>query len=502
MKYIEKILTARVYDVADETPLDHAPRLSSRLKNRILLKREDLQPIFSFKIRGAYNKIFQLSDEQKAQGIIAASAGNHAQGVALAGSGLGIKSIIVMPKTTPDIKVDSVRRLGAEAILHGDGYDEAYTHAMGLVERDGLTFIHPFDDPDVIAGQGTVAMELLHQHPDPIHAVFIPVGGGGLVAGMSAYIKYLRPEIEIIGVEPDDAPSLHEALKADERVLLPEVGLFADGVAVRQIGEETFRIARQCVDETVLVSTDEICAAIKDIFEETRSMMEPAGALGVAGIKKYLEQHELQDKTLIAINSGANLNFERLRHVTERAEVGERREALLAVTIPEKPGSFLRFCETLGKRGITEFNYRYANHKDAQVFAGVKLSGSDNEKLTLIEKLEATDYRVVDITENEVAKVHLRYMVGGHTQKANNERLFRFIFPERPGALQRFLGALGTRWNISLFHYRNHGSAHGRILVGIQTPDQEFIELKEALDGLGYQYWEESDNPVYKLFLN
>lgn len=502
IKYIEKILTARVYDVADETPLDHAPRLSSRLNNRILLKREDLQPIFSFKIRGAYNKIFQLTEEQKARGIIAASAGNHAQGVALAGSGLGIRSIIVMPKTTPDIKVDSVRRFGGEAILCGDSYDEAFAHATELVEKEGLTFIHPFDDPDVIAGQGTVAMELLRQHPDPIHAVFIPVGGGGLIAGMGAYIKYLRPDIKIIAVEPDDAPSLHEALKANERVLLPEVGLFADGVAVRQIGEETFRVARQCVDETVLVSTDEICAAIKDIFEETRSMMEPAGALGVAGIKKYLESHNLQDKTLVAINSGANLNFERLRHVTERADVGERREALLAVTIPETPGSFLKFCETLGPRGITEFNYRYADDHDAQVFAGVKLSGSGNEKEMLINKLESNGYRIVDMTDNEVAKVHLRYMVGGHARQAENERLFRFIFPERPGALQRFLSALGTRWNISLFHYRNHGSAHGRILVGIQTPEEELNALKTALDGLGYQYWEESNNPVYQLFLN
>ncbi len=501
-KYIERILTARVYDVADETPLELAPRLSSRLDNRVLLKREDLQPVFSFKLRGAYNKLYRLSDDEKSHGVIAASAGNHAQGVALAGAGLGIKSIIVMPRTTPDIKVDSVRRLGGRAILHGDSYDEAYAHALKLAEEQGLSFIHPFDDPDVIAGQGTIAMEIMRQHPDPIDAIFVPVGGGGLIAGISAYIKYLRPEIKIIGVEPDDSPTLHEALKKNRRVMLDEVGLFADGVAVRQIGKETFRIAKKCVDETILVSTDEICAAIKDIFEDTRSMTEPAGALAIAGIKKYVESQGLKEKTLVAINSGANLNFERLRHVTERAEVGEGREALLAVTIPERPGSFKTFSQAIGKRGITEFNYRYADHRDALVFAGIKLSQGESEKRTLMDHLQAQGYAVLDITDNDVAKLHLRYMVGGHAPNVHNERLFRFVFPERPGALQRFLTALGNRWNISLFHYRNHGSAHGRVLVGIQTPTAELDELRTSLDKLGYQYWEESDNPVYRLFLS
>ena len=439
MVTIEKILTARVYDVANRTPLDVAPLLSQRLGNRILLKREDLQPVFSFKLRGAYNKIWHLSDEEKARGIIAASAGNHAQGVALAGAGLGIKAVIVMPRTTPDIKVKSVRRLGGKAVLHGDSYDEAYAHAMELAAEEGYTFIHPFDDPLVIAGQGTVAMELLQQHPDPIHAVFIPVGGGGLIAGMAAYIKTLRPEIRIIGVEPDDTPTLHAALEHNRRVTLKEIGLFADGVAVKQIGKTTFPLAKQFVDEVVLVSTDEMCAAIKDIFEDTRSMMEPAGALGVAGLKKYCQEHALQNETLIAINSGANINFERLRHVTERAELGERREALLAVTIPEEPGSFKKFCQTIGNRGITEFNYRYSDDRDALVFAGVKLTGGDEEREALIEQLTDKGYPVLDITDNEVAKVHLRYMVGGHAPDIEHELVYRFIFPERPGALLRFL---------------------------------------------------------------
>ena len=502
MVTIEKILTARVYDVANRTPLDVAPLLSQRLGNRILLKREDLQPVFSFKLRGAYNKIWHLSDEEKARGIIAASAGNHAQGVALAGAGLGIKAVIVMPRTTPDIKVKSVRRLGGKAVLHGDSYDEAYAHAMELAAEEGYTFIHPFDDPLVIAGQGTVAMELLQQHPDPIHAVFIPVGGGGLIAGMAAYIKTLRPEIRIIGVEPDDTPTLHSALEHNRRVTLKEIGLFADGVAVKQIGKTTFPLAKQFVDEVVLVSTDEMCAAIKDIFEDTRSMMEPAGALGVAGLKKYCQEHALRNETLIAINSGANINFERLRHVTERAELGERREALLAVTIPEEPGSFKKFCQTIGNRGITEFNYRYSDDRDALVFAGVKLTGGDEEREALIEQLTDKGYPVLDITDNEVAKVHLRYMVGGHAPDIEHELVYRFIFPERPGALLRFLTSMGHRWNISLFHYRNHGSAHGRILVGIQVPPKERREFRESLKKLGYQHWEETDNPVYRLFLS
>ena len=502
VKTIEKILTARVYDVANRTPLDVAPLLSQRLGNHVLLKREDLQPVFSFKLRGAYNKIYKLSDEEKARGIIAASAGNHAQGVALAGAGMGIKSVIVMPKTTPDIKVRAVRRLGGKAVLYGDSYDEACAHAYELAERDGLTFIHPFDDPDVIAGQGTVAMELLQQHPDPISAVFIPVGGGGLIAGMASYIKTLRPEIKVIGVEPDDTPTLYSALEHNRRISLKEVGLFADGVAVKQIGKHTFPLAKQYVDEVVLVSTDEMCAAIKDIFEDTRSMMEPAGALGVAGLKKYCQLHDLENETLIAINSGANLNFERLRHVTERAELGERREALLAVTIPEKPGSFKRFCKTIGNRGITEFNYRYSDSRDALVFAGIKLTGGDEERLQLIKQLEDEGYPVLDITDNEVAKVHLRYMVGGHAPGIQNELVYRFIFPERPAALLKFLTAMGHQWNISLFHYRNHGSAHGRILVGIQVPPSERKQFRDSLKTLGYQHWDETDNPVYRLFLS
>ncbi|MGF1642461.1 MAG: threonine ammonia-lyase, biosynthetic [Thiotrichales bacterium] len=501
-KYIEKILTARVYDVAVESTLDHARTLSRRLGNRVLLKREDLQPVFSFKLRGAYNKIFRLPPEQKARGVIAASAGNHAQGVALAGSRLGLKAVIVMPKTTPEIKVSAVRALGAKAVLHGDSYDDAYAHALKLAEEQGLALIHPFDDPDVIAGQGTIGMELLRQHPDPIEAIFVPVGGGGLIAGISAYVKYLRPEIKIIGVEPEDAPTLQQALLANKRVVLKEVGLFADGVAVRQIGEETFRLARHCVDEMVLVSTDEICAAIKDIFEDTRTLSEPAGALAVAGIKKYVKAHALKERTLIAINSGANVNFDRMRHIAERAEVGERREAIVAVTIPERPGSFRAFCRALGRRGITEFNYRYADQRDAHVFAGIRLSGGDIERLEILQILSDKGYPVVDLTDNEVAKLHLRHMVGGHAPPIHNEVLYRFVFPERPGALLDFLSALGERWNISLFHYRNHGAAYGRVLVGIQVQSDERREFERSLDALGYEYVEETANPAYRLFLS
>ncbi len=502
LAYLEKILTARVYDVAIETPLDDAPRLSHRLGNRVLLKREDLQPVFSFKLRGAYNKIFHLGEAQRRQGIVAASAGNHAQGVALAGSRLGVRTRIVMPRTTPDIKVDAVRRYGGEAVLHGDGYDAAYAHARALAERDGLTLIHPFDDPLVIAGQGTIGMELLRQHPDPLHAVFVPVGGGGLIAGIAAYIKYLRPEVRIIGVEPDDAPTLHAALAAGRPVELDEVGLFADGVAVRRIGNETFRLARELVDEVVLVSVDEICAAIKDIFEDTRTVTEPAGALAVAGLKKYVAREGLAGHSLVAINSGANINFERLRHVTERTELGEGREALLAVTIPERPGSFRRFCRAIGRRGITEFNYRYADRHDAQVFAGIKLTRGAAEKQEIITTLLETGYPVIDISDNELAKLHLAHMVGGHAPpQVEDEVVYRFLFPERPGALLDFLTALGERWNISLFHYRNHGSAHGRVLAGIQVPLDERAEFRASLDRLGYQYWDETDNPAYRLFL-
>jgi len=500
-RYIERILKARVYDVAVETPLEAAHALSRRLDNRVLLKREDLQPIFSFKLRGAYNKIVQLPEELRRRGVIAASAGNHAQGVALSAQRLGISAIIVMPLTTPDIKVAAVRAYGAEALLYGDTYDEAYQRAQELTEQRGLTFIHPYDDPDVIAGQGTIAMELMRYYTGDLHAIFVPVGGGGLIAGIGAYIKYLRPEIRIIGVEPDDAPSLHRALEAGERVRLDQVGIFADGVAVRQTGEEPFRIARECVDEVVLVTTDEICAAIKDIFDDTRSIVEPAGALGVAGLKKYVERDGLRGETLIAINSGANINFDRLRNVAERAELGEHREALLAVTIPERPGSFLRLCELIGERSITEFNYRYADSREAQVFAGIQLRGGDAERDAICAALRRDGYSVVDMSGNEMAKEHVRYMVGGHAPTLADELLYRFQFPERPGALLRFLSSIGGRWNISLFHYRSHGSAYGRVLVGMQVPSDQRAPFQSFLDELGYSYWEEGGNPAYLMFL-
>ena len=499
-KYIEKILKARVYDVADETPLDSMRSLSKRLGNTVLLKREDLQPVFSFKLRGAYNKIVNLSQTALDKGVIAASAGNHAQGVALAAQKFGVKAVIVMPKTTPAIKIASVRAYGAKAVLHGDTYDDAYQYAMELVEQEGLTFVHPYDDPDVIAGQGTVGMEILRQYTGDIEAIFVPVGGGGLIAGVSAFIKYLHPQIKVIGVEPDDAPCMHHALKNKRRVILDQVGIFADGVAVRQAGKETYRIARKCVDEVILVSTDEICAAIKDIFDDTRSIAEPAGALAVAGIKKYTAREGISDKTLVAIDSGANMNFDRLRHVSERAELGERNEAILAVTIPEKPGSFRRFCNTIGKRGVTEFNYRFADDQDAQVFVGVQLAGSDDAKDDLLIRLKDKGYPVIDMTDNEMAKLHIRHMVGGHAG-VEHELLYRFEFPERPGALLEFLTKMGQGWNISLFHYRNHGAAYGRVLVGMQVPSGGKEEFQAFLDELGYSYQEETDNPAYQLFL-
>ncbi|ACL73848.1 threonine ammonia-lyase, biosynthetic [Thioalkalivibrio sulfidiphilus] len=499
--YLEKILTARVYDVARETPLDSMPTLSGRLDNRVLLKREDLQPVFSFKLRGAYNRMFHLTEEERSRGVIAASAGNHAQGVALGARQLGIRAIIVMPQTTPSIKVDAVRSLGGKAVLHGDSYDDAYAHAMGLVEKHGYTFIHPFDDPYVIAGQGTVAMELLRQHPDPIDAVFICTGGGGLLAGMATYIKALRPEIRVIGVEPDDAPSMTEALRRKRRIILDQVGIFADGVAVRQVGEENYRLARKHVDEMLLVSTDEICAAIKDIFDDTRVMAEPAGALAVAGIKKYVEARGVSGQNLVAVLSGANMNFDRLRYVAERAELGERREALFAATIPERPGSFRAFCRAIGKRGITEFNYRYADDREAHVFVGVKLSGGDEERQAILESLRRQGYAMLDLTDNEMAKSHLRHMVGGHVGDVGDERVYRFEFPERPGALLRFLTRMGQDWNISLFHYRNHGAAYGRVLVGMQVPSGDAKRFQAFVDELGYPCWEETDNPVYRMFL-
>jgi len=499
-KYVERILKARVYDVARETPLDRAVLLSARLGNEVFLKREDLQPVFSFKLRGAYNKIINLDPEVRALGVIAASAGNHAQGVALSAKRLGIQALIVMPKTTPPIKVQAVRNLGAKAVLEGDSYDEAYVYSQELVRERGLTFIHPFDDPDVIAGQGTIGMEIIRHHPDPMHAVFVPVGGGGLIAGVGAYIKYLYPQVRVIGVEPDDAPTLKRALEAQRRVSLKQVGLFADGVAVRQIGKETFRLARQVVDEVVLVSADEICAAIKDIFDDTRTIAEPAGALSVAGLKRYVETHGLTGEHLVAIESGANINFDRLRHVAERAEVGEQREALLAVQIPERPGSFQRFCRTLGKRQITEFNYRFYDAAQAQVFAGVQLSQGEAERGEIVARLRSKGFSVVDMTDNETAKLHIRYMVGGHAPGLENERLLRVEFPERPGALLAFLSDLGRRWNISLFHYRNHGAAYGRVLMGIQVPGGELAELRATLSELGYPYWDETENAAYRLF--
>ena len=500
--YIKKILTARVYDVAIESPLEVMSRLSRRLNNRVLLKREDLQPVFSFKLRGAYNKIINLPRESLDRGVLCASAGNHAQGVALAAQRLGIKATIVMPRTTPAIKVQAVRDRGGKIVLHGDTYDEAYQHARQLEADKGLTFIHPYDDPDVIAGNGTIGMEILRQHPDPIEAIFIAVGGGGLIAGVASYVKFLRPEIKIIGVEPEDAASMYEALKHDRRITLDQVGIFTDGVAVRQVGEETFRLARELVDEMVVVSIDEICAATKDIFDDTRSIAEPAGALGAAGLKKYVERTGVTGANLVAINCGANINFDRLRHVAERAELGERREVLLAVTIPEQPGSFRKFCQVIGKRSITEFNYRYADTRQAQVFAGVQLTEGEEEKLRIIDTLREHGYPVVDMSDNEMAKLHVRYMVGGHAPGIRDELLYRFQFPERPGALLKFLTGMAHGWNISLFHYRNHGSDHGRVLVGIQVSEAERPRFDQFIHSLGYPYHEESDNPAYRLFLD
>ncbi len=499
--YIEKIQQARVYDVAVKTPLELVPTLSRRLDNRVFIKREDLQPVFSFKLRGAYNKIANLPPALARLGVITASAGNHAQGVALAAQKLGIPALIVMPKTTPDIKVSSVRAFGADIVLHGNTYDDAYQHARKLAADSQMTFVHPYDDPEVIAGQGTVGMEIVQQHPDALHAIFVPVGGGGLIAGVAAYVKQQRPDVKIIGVEPEDAACLYEALHANERVVLDHIGLFADGVAVSQVGEEPFRIARECVDEVVLVSTDEICAAIKDIFDDTRSIAEPAGALAVAGLKKYVAREGLTQKNLVAINSGANMNFDRLRHVAERAELGEQREALIAVTIPERPGSFREFCHAIGQRSITEFNYRYHNPSEAHVFAGIQMHDGLAEKDALITQLRDKGYAVLDMSDNEMAKLHIRYMVGGHTRANEHELLYRFEFPERPGALLHFLTRIGQRWNISLFHYRNHGAAYGRVLVGAQVASQEKKDFQCFLDELGYNYREETSNPSYALFL-
>ncbi|BCG22904.1 L-threonine dehydratase [Pseudomonas tohonis] len=499
--YVQRILRAPVYDVAIETPLQPAPRLAQRLGNAVLLKREDLQPVFSFKIRGAYNRVSQLSAEQRARGVIAASAGNHAQGLALAARHLGIEATIVMPRTTPELKVQGVLARGGRAVLHGDAFPEALAHALQLAEARGLTFVPPFDDPDVIAGQGTVAMEILRQHPGRLDAVFVPVGGGSLIAGIAAYVKYLRPEVKVIGVEPDDSNCLQAAMAAGERVVLEQVGLFADGVAVAQIGAHNFEVCRQYVDEVLTVSADEICAAIKDIYDDTRSITEPAGALAVAGIKKYVARERCEGRTLVAIDSGANINFDRLRHVAERAELGEQREAIIAVTIPERPGSFRIFCEALGRRQITEFNYRYHGDAEAHIFVGVQTHPENDPRGALVQGLRDQGFPVLDLTDNELAKLHIRHMVGGRADGALHERLLRFEFPERPGALLNFLDKLGGRWNISLFHYRNHGAADGRVVAGLQVPDHELHLLPGALDAIGYPWWDESDNPAYRLFV-
>jgi threonine dehydratase len=498
--YLEKVLTARVYDVAEETPLEVQPNLSRRIGNNVLLKREDMQPVFSFKLRGAYNKMAHLTPAQLKRGVVAASAGNHAQGVALAAQKLGCRAVIVMPTTTPQIKVDAVKNRGGEVVLAGDSYSEAYTHALELEKKEKLTFVHPFDDPYVIAGQGTIAAEILREHPEPIHAIFCCVGGGGLISGIAAYVKRLRPEIKVIGVEAVDADAMTRSLKAGKRVTLEQVGLFADGAAVKQVGEETFRLCQEYVDEMVLVDNDAICAAIKDVFEDTRSILEPAGALAVAGIKEYAKQHKLRDKTLIGVASGANMNFDRLRFVAERAEIGEAREAVLAVTIPEKPGSFKKFCSLLGHRNITEFNYRYSDPKQAHIFVGVT-THQQGESAKIVEMLQRHELPAIDLTDNEMGKLHLRHLVGGHAPQVENEVVFRFEFPERPGALMQFLENMGHNWNISLFHYRNHGTDYGRVLVGIQVPPQDHAAFKEFLDKLGYAYWDESANPAYKLFL-
>ncbi|MDE2052068.1 MAG: threonine ammonia-lyase, biosynthetic [Gammaproteobacteria bacterium] len=499
--YIERILKARVYDVAIESALDEAPRLSRRLGNKVLLKREDLQPVFSFKLRGAYNRIAHLADGAAKRGVVCASAGNHAQGVALAARRRGIPAAIVMPRTTPQIKVQAVIDLGGEVVLHGDDYDTALERALELARERNLVFVHPFDDPDVIAGQGTIGVELVRQTGGNLDAIFVPVGGGGLIAGIAVYVKYLYPNVRIIGVEPEDAASMYESLKAGRRVTLDRVGIFADGVAVKRVGEETFSLCRSLVDEIVLLDTDEICAAIQDVFEDTRSIVEPAGALAVAGLKKYVAREGWRDKRLVAINSGANINFDRLRHVAERADLGGEREALLAVTIPERPGSFLRFCEVLGNRNVTEFNYRYESEQAAQIFVSFGLAQGRTEKDAVIRALREAGYTVTDMTDNEMAKLHVRYMVGGHARGIREELLYRFEFPERPGALLRFLQAVGGRWNISLFHYRNHGSDYGRVLAGIQVPSAERADFLQHLNELHYAYAEETDNPAYRMFL-
>jgi threonine dehydratase len=498
--YLHNIENTHVYDVAINTPLDFQPILSERIANRVLLKREDMQPVFSFKLRGAYNKMEKLSAEQLSRGVIAASAGNHAQGVALAAQKLNCRAVIVMPTTTPQIKINAVKSRGAEVILIGDSYSDAYIHALTLEQAEQLTFVHPYDDPDVIAGQGTIAMEILDAYPEPIEAIFCCVGGGGLIAGIAAYVKAKRPEIKIIGVEAKDAEAMTQSLTAQHRVTLEQVGLFADGAAVKQVGEHTFALCQDYVDDMIVVDNDAICAAIKDVYEDTRSILEPAGALATAGLKAYAEQHNITGKTLIGIASGANVNFDRLRFIAERAEIGEKREAVLAVTIPETPGAFKAFCALLGNHNITEFNYRYADPAAAHIYVGLAVHDTMETK-TLIQHLETENLATLDLTDNELAKLHLRHLVGGKAPQAEHEVLFRFEFPERPGALRNFLNAMQHDWNISLFHYRNHGADFGRVLVGMQVPPHELNLFYAFLNNLGYPYWDESDNPAYALFL-
>ena len=497
---IRAILSSSVYDVAVETPLERMDPLSDRLGRPVYLKREDLQPVFSFKLRGAYNKLASLAEGERAKGVICASAGNHAQGLAYSATRMGVRSVIVMPTTTPSIKVEAVRRLGGEVVIHGDAFDDARLHAIAMCEAENLTFVHPYDDLEVIAGQGTIGVEILRQHGGPIAAIYVPIGGGGLAAGIAAYAKFLRPDIKIIGVEPEDAASMKAALAAGYPVPLDQVGIFADGVAVKQAGDTTFAVLKDTLDDIVTVSTDEICAAIKDVFEHTRAIAEPAGAVSLAGLRKHAPGLDTQGAA-IAICSGANINFDRLRHVAERAELGERAEAILAVTIPEKPGAYRAFMRLLGSRAITEFNYRIAPGSNAQIFVGIGLKRGDAEKAEIVSLLREHGHTVLDLTDDEVAKLHIRYMVGGRVEGLRNELLYRFEFPERPGALLRFLEGLAPDWNISLFHYRNHGSDYGRVLVGIQVPPAERAAFEAYLDTLGYAHWDETRNPAYTMFL-
>lgn len=503
--YLKKILTSRVYDVAIETPLELAPALSRRLNNQIFFKREDMQSVFSFKLRGAYNKMAHLTPAQLKHGVICASAGNHAQGVALSAHRLGCRAVIVMPLTTPKVKIDAVKARGGEVVLFGESYSDAYAHALQLEKKHKLSFVHPFDDPDVIAGQGTIGMEILRQHAAPIHAVFVAIGGGGLIGGVAAYIKSVRPEIKVIGVQTTDSDAMARSIKSGRRVTLTDVGLFSDGTAVKQVGEETFRLTKKYVDEIILVDTDAVCAAIKDVFTDTRSILEPAGALAIAGAKAYVQRPQenkkpLKDETLIAIACGANMNFDRLRFVAERAEVGEAHEAVFAVTIPEERGSFKRFCQLVGARAVTEFNYRISDQKEAHVFVGLQVANKDEPK-KISQQFQRQGFKNIDLTQDELAKLHIRHLVGGKSALAQDELLYRFEFPERPGALMRFLNSLAPNWNISLFHYRSQGGDVGRVLVGLQVPKKEMKDFRDFLATLGYRHWDESGNPAYKLFL-